>query len=418
MHDVVVTAVGIVAPIGVGGDAVWAAIQQGASGVRPIPCLVDAGHPIPFGGEVVDFDPKEFVRPRKALKVMSRETQLGFAAAELAWAQAGLEGAGLDPNRIGVTCGSNMFCPELGELEAGCRASDAGGGRFDFGMWGDVGLREVPPLWLLKYLPNMAPAHVSIVHDARGPSNSIVAGETSGLLAVIEALDVVSRGHADVMIAGGASSTLGLMDVIWHGGARLSRRTSDPAAASRPFDADRDGWVGAEGAALFVLETASHARARRARPLARVLGYARRHEPSLELHGTTGKAIEQAIRATLKMAGAAPADVGHVGAHGMSTELDDRVEARAIRATLGDVPVTAPKSYFGNIGAGGGALELAVSLLGLQQGMIPPTLNYDTPDPACPVNVVTRAMAVRRPTALTISHRTTGQAAAIMIESL
>jgi 3-oxoacyl-[acyl-carrier-protein] synthase II len=237
-------------------------------------------------------------------------------------------------------------------------------------------------------------------------------------LALIEAADVVARGHADVMLAGGVSSTIAMMDVMWHGGARLSRRVKEPARASRPFDADRDGWVGAEGAAIFVLETRRHAEARGVAPLARIAGYGRRHEPSPDLHSPTGRSISQTIAAALAMAGAAPADVGYVGAHGMSTELDDRNEAAAIRETLDDVPVTAAKSFFGNIGAGSGALELAVSLLGLERGVVPPTLNYDTPDPKCPVNVVTEPMPVKRPTVLEISHRTTGQAVAMLVESL
>jgi 3-oxoacyl-[acyl-carrier-protein] synthase II len=268
----------------------------------------------------------------------------------------------------------------------------------------------------LKYLPNMLPAHVSITHDARGPSNSIVAGETSGLLAIIEAADVVARGHADVMITGGASSTIAMMDWMWHGCARLSRRVDEPHRASRPFDADRDGWVGAEGAAMFVLETRKHAEARRVRPIARLRGFGRRSEPTANQHIATGQSIRHALAAALAMAGAEPADVGHVGAHGMSTEIDDRIEAEAIRAVLGEVPVTAPKSFFGNIGAASGALELAITLLGLQRGQIPPTINLDTPDPKCPVNVVAEPTQVRTPTALTISHRTTGQAVALMVE--
>jgi 3-oxoacyl-[acyl-carrier-protein] synthase II len=275
----------------------------------------------------------------------------------------------------------------------------------------------VQPLWLLKYLPNMLPAHISITHDARGPSNAIVAGETSGLLAIIEAAEAIARGHADVMVTGGASSTIAMMDWMWHGGARLSRRIDEPHRASRPFDADRDGWVGAEGAAMFVLERREYAEARGARPMARIRGFGRRHQPTNNEHVTTGAAIRQAIAAALAMAAATSADVGHVGAHGMSTELDDRVEAEAIRATLGDVPVTAPKSFFGNIGAASGALELAVSLVGLQRGEIPPTLNYDTPDPKCPVNVVTEPTPVRMPSVLAISHRTTGQAVTLFVES-
>ncbi len=416
--EVVVTGIGIACPIGVGSDAVWASIEHGTSGIRPVPCLVEAGHPIPIAGEVVDLDPKEFVKPRKALKVMSRETQLAFAAAELAWAHARLDDLRVDPERLGVTCGSNMFSPEIEEFEAACRASDAGGGRFDFSKYGNVGLREVPPLWLLKFLPNMAPAHIGILHDARGPSNSIVAGEISGLTAIIEAADVVARGHADVMLAGGASSTIAKMDLMWHAGARLSRRVSEPARATRPFDAHRDGWVGAEGAAIFVLETREHAEARGVRPLARLRGHGRRYEAATASYAPTGQAIRQAIAAALAMAGAAPADVGHVSAHGLSTELDDRIEAEAIRATLGNVPVTATKSFTGNAGAGSGALELAVTLLGLERGLIPPTLNYETPDPRCPVNVVTEPTPIQKPTALALSHRTTGQAVALLVEAI
>ncbi len=418
MTDVVITGLGIVSPIGVGAEAVWTALERGSSGVRPVADLVAAGHPIPIAGEVVDFDAKEFVKPRKALKVMARETQIGFAAAEMAWADAALDAARLDPERLGVTCGSNMFCPELPELEPGYHACDAGGGRFDFNKWGDVGLREVQPLWLLKYLPNMLPAHISITHDARGPSNAIVAGETSGLLAIIEAAEVVARGHADVMITGGASSTIAMMDVMWHAGARLSRRVDEPARASRPFDADRDGWVGAEGGAMFVLESRQHAEARGARPIARIRGFGRRHDPAANEQAATGVAIRRAIAATLAMAGADAADVGFVSAHGLSTVHDDRIEAEAIRATVGDAPVTAHKSFIGNIGAAAGALELAVTLLGLQRGSIPPTLNYDVPDPLCPVHVVTRPTPIRTPTAIAISHRTTGQAVSLMVEGL
>lgn len=415
MHEVVITGMGITCPIGVGAEAVWASIERGRSGVRAVPELALAGAPIPIAGDVADFDPKEWVKPRKSLKVMSRETQLGFAAAEMAWANAKLEGAGVDPERLGVTCGSNMFCPEVPELAAACHASDAGGGKFDFSRWGNLGLREVFPLWLLKYLPNMAPAHVSIVHDARGPSNSIVAGDISGLLAIIEAADVVARGHADVMLAGGASSTIGWMDVLWHNCARQSRRVDEPERACRPFDADRDGWVAGEGAAIFVLETAGHARARGAEPLARIAGYGRRYEPSIDSYQPTGRGIQQAIIAALQMADAKPTDIGHVNAHGLSTELDDRIEADAIRQSLGDVPVTAPKSLFGNVGAGSGAVELAMSLLSFEKGLVPPTLNYDTPDPKCPVNVVTELSPLRTSSALVLNHRTTGQAVSLLV---
>lgn len=417
MPEVVVTGLGIVCPIGIGADAVWASIEAGRSGVRRVPEMLEAELPIPIAGDVADFDPKEFVKPRKSLKVMSRETQLGFTASEMAWLDAGLEGANVDPDRLGVTSGSNMFCPEMPELAAACHASDSGDGIFDFNRWGNTGLREVFPLWLLKYLPNMAPAHVSIAHDARGPSNSIVAGDVSGLLALIEAADVVARGHADVMLAGGASSTIGWMDLIWHAGARLSQRIDEPTRACRPFDADRDGMVGGEGAAMFVLETREHAEARGAEPLARIAGYGRRYEPATTSYRPTGQSIAQAIEAAVAMAGVAKESIGQVSAHGLSTELDDRIEAGAIRRTLDDVPVTALKSYMGNIGAACGAVELAITLLGLQRGKVAATLNYETPDPKCPVNVATELGAARSPLALLLNHRTTGQAVSLLVEA-
>jgi 3-oxoacyl-[acyl-carrier-protein] synthase II len=418
LQDVVITGMGIVAPIGVGAEAAWASIEAGCSGVRAVPEIQEAGLPVYIGGDVAQFDPKEYVKPRKSLKVMSRETQLGFAAAEMAWEHARLEGAKIDPDRLGVTLGSNMFCPEVPELAAACHASDAGAGRFDFTRWGKDGLREVPPLWLLKYLPNMVPAHIGIAHDARGPSNSIVAGDISALLAIIEAADVVARGHADVMIAGGTSSMLDWMDLLWHAGARLSRRVEEPQRASRPFDAQRDGMVGGEGAAIFVLELEQHAKARGVKPLARLLGFGRRHEAATESYQPTGRGIELAIEAALEMAGANAGDVGHVNAHGLSTDIDDRIEAAAIRQTLGDIPVTAPKSYFGNLGAASGAVELAVSLLGLERGVIPQTINYDTPDPDCPVNVVTKPTPTQSKTVLALNHRTTGQAVSQLVEAI
>ena len=170
---------------------------------------------------------------------------------------------------------------------------------------------------------------------------------------------------------------------------------------------------------MFVLETRAHAEARGATPLAIIRGYGRRHEPTADKHTpATGQSIRQAINATLAMASATPAGVGFVSAHGMSTEVDDRNEAQAIRAALGDVPVAALKSYFGNIGAAGGAIELAVAMLALERGLVPPTLNYETPDPACPVNVITELTPLAKPTVLAISHRTTGQAVAMLVEAL
>lgn len=413
MHEVVITGIGIVCPLGVGRDRVWSAVERGESGIRTIPWLADSEFPVGFGGEVVDFDPKAYVKPRKSLKVMCREIQLGFSAAEIAWADAQLEDAKLDPEKLGVVCGANLFRSELDELISLYRVSD-NNGQFDFSRWKDA-MRELYPLWMLKYLPNMAACHIGIAHDARGPNNTIVEGDVSALLAIIEAADVVARGHADLMLAGATSSMFSPIDLAWHAGARMSRNNADPAGACRPFDARRDGAVWSEGAAIFVLESRAHAERRGARPQATILGYGRRCENCSTTKKPTGRAIRQAIEAALAMSHVAAAEVGHVNAHGLGTVDDDAIEAQAIQATLGSVPVTAPKSFFGNIGAASGAAELAVSLFGLAHGVTPPTINFAVPDAACPVNVVTEATASRSPAVLALNHKITGQAVALMV---
>ena len=415
MQDVVITGIGIVCPLGVGREAVWSAIAGRQTGVRSLPHLVESNCPVPIGGMVPQFEPKQYIKPRKSLKVMSRETQLGFSAAELAWEDAALEGANLDPERIGVALGANIFRSEIDELvgifDAACEDQ-----QFNFHRWGD-GMRELYPLWMLKYLPNMTACHIGIAHDCRGPNNSVIQGDVSSLMAIIEAADVVARGHAEVMITGGASSMLSIVDLAWHGGARMSRRLDDPGAACRPFDADRDGMVGSEGSAVFVLESRAHAEQRGARVQASLLGHGRRCEPCAATQKPTGQAIGQAIEAALAMSHVPASEIGHVNAHGLGTVEDDAMEARIIEQILGDVPVTAPKSSMGNLGAAGGAAELAISLLALQSGVVPPTLNYEKADPACPVNVVTTPQVASSPAVLALNHKLTGQAVALLVSA-
>ena len=211
--------------------------------------------PVPFGGEVADFDPKQYVRPRKSLKVMNRDIQLAFVAADLACADGGIRERRIDPERLGVLFGADMMACDLEELTNAYRACMVDG-RFDFSRWGPAAMAEIFPLWMLKYLPNMPACHVGIAQDARGPNNTIVSGEVSSLAAVAEAVGVLERGQADVMIVGGSSSRI--HPTVWacSRDLPLSRRSDDPAAACRPFDARRDGMVYGEGAAAFLLETA------------------------------------------------------------------------------------------------------------------------------------------------------------------
>lgn len=416
MREVVITGVGVVSPIGIGCDAFWESLVAGRSGVRPITSFDTTDLPVAFGGEIRDFDPKLYVRPRKSLKVMSRDIQFGFTAADLAMVDAGIVGGSIAPDRFGVVFGGDMIYTDLTDLESTFRRCSTEG-RFRFEDWGDSFMAELYPLWLLKQLPNMIASHVAIAHDARGPNNTIVLGDVSSLLAIAEAASVIRRGWADVMIAGGAGSRLHPLAMVARGESIVSHRRDDCERACRPFDRDRDGMINGEGAGAFVLESYEHAVARRATVRARLAGDASRYE---RRPGRTapllGDSLSAAIRATLSKSALEPRDIAHVNAHGLSTVAEDRYEATVIRRHLGDVPVTAPKSFFGHLGAGGGAVELAASVIGIGRGLVPPTLNYETADPDCPVNVVRDGpQRLRDGAILTLNVARPGQAAALAV---
>jgi 3-oxoacyl-[acyl-carrier-protein] synthase II len=415
MREVVITGLGIVSPIGVGREQVWEAISTRRSGVVSIPQLADAGWIAPWGGEVRDFEPKEYIQPRKSIKVMSREIQLASAAAEMAWQDAGLAEAAIDAERFGVIGAAGLLYCELDELDQPFK-SWVNHEAFDIERWSKLAMGEMYPLWMLKYLPNMPACHIGIRYDARGPNNTLAQGDVSSLMAIAEAAEMIRRDLADVMIVGGTGSRINVTDLMWHAGARVARDGgSDPSAVCRPFDKNRSGMVYGEGAAEFVLESRDHAERRGVRPLARIAGAASRFEPTAESQVPSGDAIRRSIQAALAAAKLESFHVGHVNAHGNSTLEDDPAEARAIRLALGNVPVTAPKSFFGNLGHGSGAVELAVSLVSLAHGVVPPTLNYETPDPDCPVNVVTEAQPVESRTFVALNHNTTGQATAVVV---
>ncbi|MCS7306305.1 MAG: beta-ketoacyl-[acyl-carrier-protein] synthase family protein [Thermoguttaceae bacterium] len=414
-RTIVITGLGIVSPIGIGREACWASVVAGQSGVRQLSLFDPSGLPVQIAGQIPDFDPKPFLYNRKALKVMARDTQLGVAAAKLAWEDAQLQPGLVDPERIGVVLGADRICNPVPESEASYRNCMVNG-RFEFSRWGTAGLEASYPLSFLRVLPNMIACHISIAHDARGPNNTIHQGEVSSLLALEEAVRLLQRGWADVVLAGGASSQMDPYDWVRHcrlGG--LSARQDDPAAACRPFDAHRDGEVKGEGAAIFVLERASDAQARKAPILGRILATASASEPYRPGRLPKGTALARVIQQVLQQARLTPKDLGHINAHGLSTQEDDQLEAQVLQQWVPDVPVTAPKSFFGNLGAASGATELAVSLLGLVHGVIPPTLNYHTPDPACPVPVVHGSPWQAKGPILAINWNRSGQAAALIV---
>ena len=386
--EVVITGLGVVSPIGIGGEAFWAALSTGRGGVRPISLLDVAGLPAPVAAEVANFDPKPFVTNRKSLKVMSRDAQLGVAAAALAGREAGIVPGTVDPERFGIVLGADAICGPLSESVASydrCMVD----GHFDFRRWGTEGMAACYPLGFLSVLPNMIASHISIAQDARGPNNTIHEDEMSSALAIGEAASVIQRGAADVMMAGGASSQMHLFDFVRRAVMGiLSPRGDDPEKIVRPFDAGRDGQVWGEGAAIFVLESRQHATARGAKILARLMGCAATCEPAIRNGGPTGLGLGRAIDGALERAGLRAAKLHHVNAHGLSTRREDPLEAAILHAKMPNTPVTALKGYFGNVGAAGTALQMAASVLSFAKGCVPATLNYEQPDPNCPIRVL------------------------------
>jgi 3-oxoacyl-[acyl-carrier-protein] synthase II len=421
VSDVLITGVGVVSPIGIGVDTVGDSLRAKRSGIRTVPELAEVGWIAPFGGQVADFDGKLYVQPRKSLKVMAREIQLAFAAGELAWSDAGLDTIEVDPERVGVVGAAGLLYCGLDELAAPLAESLNEKGEVDLRLWGSQGMRQLFPLWMLKYLPNMAACHVGIRKQAFGPTNTISLGDVSSLLAIGEAAAAIERGAADVMIAGGTSTKLDLTDLIFHGGAGLSRHKGDPAAACRPFDKKRDGFVAGEGGAYFILESRDHAERRGfaqrgGKVWGSIASVSTRCEPSIDSRKPTGKAIVASIQDALDKANVAPSDLAMVKAHGSARVETDAMEASALAETIGDAPVTAPTSYVGSLGAAGGSLELAIALIGWRDGVVPATLNYETPDPACPVNVSDEHRPAEGDAMLALNYALTGQAVAAVIE--
>ncbi|MCA9038970.1 MAG: beta-ketoacyl-[acyl-carrier-protein] synthase family protein [Planctomycetaceae bacterium] len=419
----VITGVGIVSPIGIGRDQFWNNLIIGASGIDRITSLPYADLPTNLAAEVKEFHPEEFIRHNKFLKTMSRDIQLGVAAASLAMKDSGLKENGIAPDRLGVVFGAGRISTsplDLSEAAISCIDDD----EFEMTRWGEDGMGKMFPLWLLKQLPNMAACHVSIEHNARGPNNTITSRESSALLALNEAIYTIQRGAADCMIVGACSSNVHPVDITKLSLFELlAKGDDDPKSACRPFDFNRTGTVVGEGSAVFIVEDYEHARKRGAEIYAEVLGVGAGCDGNEELNGGPGTGIVQAVKQSMRKANIDPREIGHINAHGKSTLQDDLVEARAYHRLFNDdttkIPVTALKSYFGNFDAGSGAVELAGSILALHYGKVPQTLNYRHPDPGCQLNVIhDEPHKIKAPVALSVNRTQIGQSVAALLRAM
>jgi len=375
--EVAVTGLGLVTAGGVGTAASWARVCDGASTAATDPDL--AGLPVDFSCRVPDFDAPALLGRRKAWQY-DRFVQLAIVAAREAVADSGLDPASWDGTRVGVVLGCGLGGVATWE-EQHRRLLDRGP-------------THVSAMLIPMLVPNMVAGQLAIEFGATGPSFVTATACASGATAIGTARELLRNGTCDVIITGGSEA--GVSPLIVTGFAQmgaLSKRLHDPAAASRPFDRDRDGFVIGEGAGILVLERAEDARSRGARIHARLLGYG----ATADAHHATapdpaGTAVERALSLALADAGVGPGDVDHVNAHGTSTPLNDAAEAKVLRRHLGDRPaVTSTKGVVGHTLGAAGAIEAAFTVLAVEHGVVPPTANVDSLDPVVEIDVVTKA---------------------------
>ncbi len=395
--------------MGIGKEAFWESLTHGRSGIGPITLFNAEGFKVNFGGEVKNFHAQEYIEQKKSLKVMARDIQLAVAAARLAMEDSKLDSKSLDPVRFGLSLGAGLISTSIEELGPAVRNSANEKGEFDIHRFGHEGMTTLFPLWLLKYLPNMLACHISINYNAQGPNNTITTACCASTQAIGEAFRVIQRNDADIMLAGGSDSKINPLSMLrYELLGVLSHRQEEPIKASRPFDRDRDGFVVGEGSGIVILEELEHAVRRGAKIYGELVGYGTASEGNgiLELH-PHARGLVRSMKEALSESGMQPSQIDYVSAHGLSDPKKDRLETFAIKEVFGThakkLAVSSIKSMIGHLGAGAGVVEFISSLLSLQAGMIPPTINYENPDPECDLDYVPNA-ARRKPLSAVLSN--------------
>ena len=427
---VVITGLGAISPLGNNSEQMWQALAEEKSGIDFLATNPQIEDHVLFGGEATGFsgnidDFGELNKTakktiRKALKVMCRETMMAIASAQSAVADGGFAEEPMDPERSGVVFGSDyMLSPpddfELGMVKCGARES-----QFDYERWGNDGLGEMNPLWMLKFLPNMPASHIAIINDLRGPNNSLTLREISSLAAIREAAQTIERGHADRMIAGATGTRLHPFKTV-HAvqTEQLASAECEPTAACRPFDANRTGMVVGEGAGAVLLEELELAKNRGATIYGEIVGTGISAVTDRNLSGSRSTALANASQSALREAEIVPTQLGHISAHGLASKSCDAEEAAALETVLGEaissVPAVAAKSFFGNLGAGSGMVELIASLLALRENRLYRTLNFETPDPEAALSVTQTGDVPSGESFLKLSVTPQSQAAAVVV---
>lgn len=376
-QHVVVTGIGLITPLSAFREQSWSQILDGLGGIKKISRFDASDFPVQIAGEVPDFDPERAL-DKKDSRRTDRVIQFAVVAAHEA-----IEHAQLDLERIELTRAGAIIGSAMGGIET-----------FEYGIrtLASRGPGRVSPFFVPMSLVDMASGYVSIRYGLRGPNMATVSACASGGHAIGEAFETIRRGQADIVLAGGVEAAVTPAGVAGFAAAgALSSRNDDPEHASRPFDAERDGFVLAEGGAVLVLESESHATSRGATILARLTGYGSSADAyHITQPAERGEGAARAMRIALKQAQIEPSDVSYINAHGTSTKLNDKFETMAIRSVFGDAvpPVSSTKGATGHLLGAAPAIEGAFSVLALRDQVMPPTINYEVADPECDLDVI------------------------------
>jgi len=376
---VVITGMGVVTPIGIGKEAFWDSLRNGRSGVGRLTYFDVSDYTCQIDAEVKGFDAEKYI-DKKTIRRMDRFTQFAYAAADLAVRDAGLDTAKLDMDRVGVIVGSGIG--GLSTIEE------------EHTTLRERGARRVSPFLIPKLIANMAPGEIAIRWGFTGPNYAVSSACATSNHAIGDSLRMLRYGDADVIVAGGSEAAITPLGFAGFCSARtLSTRNDAPEKASRPFDKDRDGFVMGEGAGIVVLETLEHARARGAKIYAELAGYGATDDAyHITAPDPEGTAAIKAMQRALADAEIKPEQVQYVNAHGTSTVLNDKTETKALKAVFGahakKLAISSTKSMTGHLLGAAGVVELAATLLCMENKMAHPTINYETPDPECDLDYV------------------------------
>ncbi len=392
---VVVTGMGSVTPVGLNNDELWQSLIKGVSGIFPISKFDTENHTTKFAGEIKNFDILDFIDDRKLARRLDDFTKYAVASASMAIQDSGLDLEKEDRNRIGVISGSGIGGLMTFERE--------------FRKLIESGPRRVSPFFIPMMISDIAPGQISIMYGLKGPNYSTTSACATSAHAIASALRTIQFGEADVMITGGSEASVTSMGIAGFNNMKaLSERNDDPQGASRPFDAERDGFVLAEGGGILVLEELGRAKARGAKIYAELCGIGNTADAyHITAPDETGDGATRAMQLALKDAGLGIHDVDYINAHGTSTLYNDKIETMAIKKVFGDhaynLAISSTKSMMGHMLGAAGSVEAIICIMAIQNSIVPPTINYTTPDPECNLNY-TANKAVEREINLALTN--------------